>query len=460
MFGAFLSVFLLLMIGAAALTLVCSDLGRWNLPAKIGLSFGFGLLILTVTLFIASLCGAKPTPVTGLIEAILLLGIVVAIRRDNLAHWLPHKSEQDTSETLSLRVLAGVLFVFVIGILFVVSAASLLEPIVEWDVIAIWGLKAEVLLHEPVITSRYFSDLPKAYSHLDYPLLWPFAIAWVWSCIGSVDLVKVKVLAPTLLASLLFLFFGLLRRKASRPHALFFTAVLAAIPMLLTQTSRMLADAPLAFFALGAFVCTYLWLESGHPDDLRIASTFAVGMLFTKNEGIGFWFILGIITATGLAAERRIKLLQSAGLWLGAVPVLVMLPWFIFRSGIPKIHEDYGGRINPVYFLGNLSRIPDMLGSSIRFFLNWNDWLLFWPLAFLLLILTPMHSCRRPMVFLLAGAVLPLLMYGYIYIITPWNLSNLMDATANRLLLHVAPLWVFLFAEQVRACKLLPFSLA
>ena len=346
------------------------------------------------------------------------------------------------------------------GILSAVSAVSLLEPIVEWDVIAIWGLKAKVLLHEPVITSRYFSDLLKAYSHLDYPLLWPFAMAWVWSCVGSVDLVKVKVLAPALLASLLFLFFGLLRRKASRPHALFFTAVLAGIPMLLTQTSRMLADAPLAFFALGAFVCGYLWIESGHSDDLRIAGTFAVGMLFTKNEGIGLWFILGIVIVVALAAERRIKLLPSAGVWLGVVPLLVMLPWFIFRLGIPKVHEDYGAKISPVYFLGNLSRVPEVLRSSIRFFLNWNDWLLFWPLALLLLILTPTHSLRRPMVFLLVGAILPLLMYGYIYVITPWNLNELMNATANRLLLHVAPLWVFLFAEQVRARKLLPFDLA
>ena len=94
MFGALLSVFLLLIIGAAALTLLCSDLRRWNLPAKIGLSFGFGLVILTVTLFIASLCGVKPTPVTGLVEAILLLGIVLAVRRDTLAHWLPQKASK------------------------------------------------------------------------------------------------------------------------------------------------------------------------------------------------------------------------------------------------------------------------------------------------------------------------------------------------------------------------------
>ena len=53
---------------------------------------------------------------------------------------------------------------------------------------------------------------------------------------------------------------------------------------------------------------------------------------------------------------------------------------------------------------------------------------------------------------------MPLLMYGYIYVITPWNLNELMEATASRLLLQIAPLWAFLFATQVHAQKLLPFN--
>jgi len=453
-----LSVLMLWAIGAAAFTLVCSELRRWTLPAKIGLSFGFGLVVLAMTLFILSLCGVIPAPWIGLVEAISLWGIVIATRRKKLPHWRPQGRGRDAIAEPGLRILECVLFLFVAGVLFVVSAVSLLEPIVEWDVIAIWALKAKVLLHEPIITSPYFNDLSKTYSHPDYPLLWPFAMAWVWSCIGSMDLVKVKVLAPALLASLLFLFFGLLRRKESRRRALFFTAVLAGIPVLLTQTSRMVTDVPLAFFVLGAFVCSYFWLESEHADDLRIAAAFAVGMLFSKNEGIGLWFILGIMVVTALATERRIKFLLPAGIWLGVVPALVTLPWFVFRLGIPKVHEDYGGKIGVVYFLNNVSRVPEVVGSSLRFFLNWEDWRIFWPLALLLLVLTLTHSLRPPTLFLFLGAVLPLLMYGYVYVITPWNLKELMEATASRLLLQIAPVWGFLFAEQVHARKLLPFD--
>ena len=458
MFRALLSVFVLWAIGAAAFTLVCSDLRRWKLPAKIGLSFGFGLVILTMTLFMLSLCAVKPTPWTGLVEAISLWGMVIAMRRHRLSHWLSQGGEQDATAGPGLRILECILFLFVISVFVLVSAVSLLEPIVEWDVIAIWALKAKVLLHEPIIASAYFNDLSKAYSHLDYPLLWPFAIAWVWSCIGSMDLVKVKVLAPTLLASLLLLFFGLLRRKESRLCALFFTAVLAGIPILLTQTCRLVTDVPLAFFALGAFVCSYFWLQSKHVDDLRIAAAFTVGMLFTKNEGIGLWFILGLIVVAALAAERRIEFLLPTAIWLGVVPLLVSLPWFVFRLGIPKVHEDYGGKIGAVHFLNNVSRVPEVVENSLRFFLNWEDWLIFWPLALLLFVLTLRQSLRPPRLFLFLGAVLPLLMYGYVYVITPWNVKGMMEGSASRLLLQIAPLWAFLLAEQVHARKLLPFS--
>ena len=459
MFRAWLAVFVLWVTGAAAFTLMCSDLRRWNLPAKIGLSFGFGLVVVTITLFMLSLCGTKPAPWIGLIEAISLSGFVIGMQRDKLCHWLPQKDE-GLDRGFGIRISEGALVLFIVVLVLVVSAVALLEPIVEWDMMAIWGLKAKVLLHEPIIVSPYFSDVSKVYSHLDYPLLWPFAMTWVWSWIGNADLVKVKVLAPVLLSGFLLLFFGLLRRNRSRLCALFFTAVLAGIPFLLTQTARMMADVPLAFFAFGAFVCCYFWLESKQPDDLRIAAAFTVGMLFTKNEGIGLWLILGVMLIITLVIERRIKLLQPAAIWVGVIPALVTLPWFVFRLGIPKIHEDYGDKINPVYFLNNLSRAGEVLANSPRFFFNWDDWLIFWPLALLLLILTLTQSLRFPLRFLLLTAVLPLLMFGYIYVIAPWDLRELMEVTANRLLLQIAPLWTFLLAEQVHAGKLLPFNSA
>jgi hypothetical protein len=350
-----------------------------------------------------------------------------------------------------------VLAIFVIGIFLVVSGVTLREPVVEWDVLGIWALKAKVLLHEPVIASDYFRDLSKAYSHLDYPLLWPLTIAWVWSWTGQNDLAAVKVLAVALLSGFILVCYGLLRRNCSRPLAFLFTALLVGLPILMSQTSRLMGDPPLAFFVFGAFVCTHFWIQSVHCDDLRVASIFTMGMLFTKNEGIGLWFILLFLLTLSLIPKGQTKRLLPALLWLGAVPLLGTAAWFVFRIGIAKAHEDYGGKISPAFFFKNFSRIPEVFSGWGAAFFNWNDWLLFWPLAIFILLAAPKNSVRWPLVFLSLSATLPLVMYSYVYVVSPWNLKELMDSTASRLLLQVAPLWLFLLAEQVRTSNLLPF---
>src|SRR5205085_7016051 len=221
MFKAWFAVLLVWAIGAAVFTLSCSDPRRWVLAAKLGLSFGVGLATLTLTLFLASLCGVKPSPWLGLSELIALWAIVFAAKRKQLFEWLTQSDRvHHVAEPFWIRMVEVALVIFVIGIVSVVAAVTILEPIVEWDVMGIWALKAKVLLHEPVLASGYFRDLSKAYSHLDYPLLWPMAMAWIWSWNGESDLASVKVLGIALLASFLMSFFGLLRRRQPRVVAL------------------------------------------------------------------------------------------------------------------------------------------------------------------------------------------------------------------------------------------------
>jgi hypothetical protein len=458
MVKGWIAVLVMWAIGAASFTLLCSEPRRWVLAAKLGLSFGIGLAVLTLTLFIASLCGVKPAPWVGLSELILLWAIVLVAKRKQLSEWLNRSESADQITQRSwLRAMEIALSIFVVGILLVVSAVTLLEPVVEWDVMGIWALKGKVLLHDPVILSDYFRDLSKAYSHLDYPLLWPMAMAWIWRLTGDTDVAVVKVLAVGLLVSFSLTCFGLLRRKHSRAVAILFTALLAAAPILLSQTSRLMADPTLAFFVFGAFVCAYFWVDSGHRDDLRIAAAFATGMLFTKNEGIGLWLILLFVVGICVITRRQLQRLFPAVAWLGIAPLLATGAWFVFRSGIAKAHEDYGGKINPAYFFQNISRLPEVLSGWGNVFCDWYDWLIFWPLALMILIVAPTKCLRRPVVFLLLAATLPLLLYTYIYVVTPWNLKELMEATANRLLLQVMPLWLFLLAEKVRTSNLLPF---
>ena len=184
-----------------------------------------------------------------------------------------------------------------------VGSVSLLEPLVEWDVIAIWAFKAKVLLYAPASASSYFHAASKAYSHLDYPLLWPFAMTWLWSWVGTADLQAVKPLGPALLCAMAAGFYGLLRRSIDRPRSLLFGALVLGLPMVLSQTARLMTDAPLSFFVAVSFMCSYLWLKTGHRDDLRLAGFFTAGMLFTKSEGTGFFLILLAGLAVGLVTQ-------------------------------------------------------------------------------------------------------------------------------------------------------------
>ena len=147
--------------------------------------------------------------------------------------------------------------------------------------------------------------------------------------------------------------------------------------------------------------------------------------------------------------------MRPVAVWLLVVPLALTAPWFVFRLGIPKLHEEYGSRINPVYFFENISRVPEILGGSTRYWGNVEDWLIFWPLLSIVLVLSVRSWIRWPLAFLFAAVALALLMYAYIFVVTPWNLDELMETTANRLLLHIAPLSTFLLAESVESARLL-----
>jgi hypothetical protein len=459
MIGAVVSLLVIAAIGAAVLVLLCSDPRRWTWPARLGLSFGLGLIALSVWLFLASLAGLRPAWWLGLVALALLALAAIVVQRGQWPRWLEAPTVPPSRPRGRWRrALDAALIVFVVGLCALVGAVALAEPLVEWDALAIWGFKARVLLHEPISASTYFTDLSRAYSHLDYPLLWPLAMTWVWAWVGWADLDAVKVLAPALLAAIAATGYGLLRRRHDRTTALVFTAVLVGLPMTLSQTARLAADAPLAFFAMATFFCWYLWLVEDDTDALRVSGVLAGGMALTKNEGLGLLAVLLVLTATAIVWPWRPRRARQAAAWIVLTPLIVAGSWLLFRARIPKVHEDYGSRINPAVFLGNLDRVPEVLRHSLSYFGDVSSWLVFWPLLTIGLLVTIRRWWRRPPLLLVLAVVLPVLMYGYVFVVTPWKLDELMDLSANRVLLHVALLGILLLAEVLESAGLLAFA--
>lgn len=326
----------------------------------------------------------------------------------------------------------------------------------EWDVIAIWGYKARILLHEPVAVTSYFGDVTRTYSHPDYPLLWPLALRTLWSSAGQVDLSSVKLLGVMLFAALLALFHGQLARAGNRTGALLFTLVLSGLPMLQAQSVRMMADVPLGFLLFGVVSGVGAYLREGHREDLRAAGVLAAGVLFTKSEGMPLLGIVVLSSVVTLLVSGRRRDVPAAFLFVGILPLALTAPWFLFRHGIPKLHEDYAVRIQDLP--ANLHLVPDILGRYLVYLGAPADWLGFWPLASLAILLGVRHWRRSPA--LLPALVLAqaAVLYVVVFAVNPWPPAELMEIAAARLALQVAPIAAWLAFSVFQSARLWPWS--
>jgi len=129
-------------------------------------SLGFGLL--GTVLFWVSLAGLRPHRwvVLGLGAAGLVALLALARGR-----W------RRPDLTARAGPAAVILVLLLVAANAVVAVNAFASGLTAWDAFAMWGLKARVLYHEPVLDAAYFRQLPLAYSQLDYPLLLPFLYA-------------------------------------------------------------------------------------------------------------------------------------------------------------------------------------------------------------------------------------------------------------------------------------------
>jgi hypothetical protein len=222
----------------------------------------------------------------------------------------------------------------------------------------------------------------------------------------------------------------------------------------------------LSFFAMSAFVSLYFWLDEGHGDDLRLAGFLAAGILFTKKDGIGLFGIFIVVGLGALLLRKQFALLPRVAGWLVGAPVLLTGAWFIFsKLKVTKVPEltDVSGKLGLGHLFSQLHHVPDIVRGALAKFTASEDWLFFWILFFAALAVSAKRWIKPPLLFLALGALLPLLMYGYIFTIlaTPpdqsLSVDFLMEYTANRVLLHGTGVCVFLMAESVRAARFLPW---
>jgi hypothetical protein len=430
---------LLFLVGWTLLSLFCAG-RRYGLIEFITLNLTLGAGTTGLLLFWASLLGLRPSrPLLVVLALVLLAAIAWMKRRNRLALPVP-SGGGGAKEILSVALPVAIVCVSAATI----AVSAFLTPIEEWDAFSIWGLKAKVVANESLWSApAYFHDLTLSYSHLDYPLMLPFLTAGACAAAGTVDDSAAKLISVFLDLLLVPLLYVGLRWRLARAPAAWLTAMAAALPAMLQFSGTKCADAPLAMFYAGSIIFLLTWLERGQREDLLLAILFTAFTAFTKNEGT----LLAFINITALVAVAALS--RDKQKWLGAIVFAAAVlclnsPWLIWNHSLPKTHENYGGRMLSSLVITNLPRLKQILPAIAQHALNTNEWGRLW-LVVVCLALLGWRAFKRKFIVVAWFLLLAhLAIYCLAYIVTPWNLEQLLPTTADRLLLHAMPMLILL----------------
>ncbi len=423
---------------------------------------GLGMGLATCLSFLSLLVGAAPLLPLVEIGAALLTGVgwLVLLRR-RAARAAPPLPEPPGGTRIEL-LLAGIA-----ACALAASAASffltyLQEPHGRWDAWLIWNMHARFLYRGGELWAEAFAS-GLDWSHWDYPLLLPLAIARGWGYLGGENLP-----VPALVAALFaFITLGLLCASLAflrRPGQGYLAAmVLMGTPFFVTMGESQFADIPLAFFILAtlALLVTAARSAPGGTGALILAGLCAGLAAWTKNEGLLFLPVAAAalfgttLRRAGAAGASR----RTAAFLAGALPVLLAVA--AFKLGIAPTNDLLAGfgrealgaklfdadrywAIARAFFLTGLSFTQGLIDVRVGMRINPGAVSVILLAAYLLL--AGIGSDRAGRAGLAqAGAILALMPAGYffVYVMTPLDLDYHLATSLNRLFLQLWPGAIF-----------------
>jgi hypothetical protein len=252
-----------------------------------------------------------------------------------------------------------------------------------------------------------------------YPLLMPIDAAALMIASGSIDDQHARWLYLVTFAA--FVFF------VARWISPWCAAILAWLPQfaVATEGGALSAYSDIAFAAFVA--CAFVEMIDG-DSPLRFGCWLAF-LVLTKNEGLPVALIL---FAIGL--NRR---------WIrAALPLLIAIAaLFAWRAHIPKTDEEDYVALLPS-FASHLHRIAPASIEFAKHAFDFSTWGAFWIAAAIALVVLAKKEWRAPVAVAAIAAV-----YIGAYTITQWQLRDLIDVSADRLLMHLTGPALFAIAR-------------
>jgi hypothetical protein len=370
-------------------------------------------------LFLAGVLHIPITAWTAGVVGALSIGAAIGLRR--------RKPLSTQHSALSTRHSALGTVLTVIPLVALTLAAATI-PLKDFDGRAFWLLKAKGIAHDHAIDGPFFHDQLVTDPRNDYPLLMPLNAATVLLLGHTYDDTVVRWLY--VITFIAFVFF--IRARLGPWPAV----ILAWIPQftIVIDGGALSAynDIPLAAFVAAAF---FALIDDDSPWRFGLWLAFCA---LLKNEGLPLALIL--LVAGAFVYRRR--------LWPALLPfAIAVAALFAWKQRIPHGTEEDLARLLPT-LPHHLGRLPGAMAGVARHLVA-PVWGFFW-IAVLLALGILVWQRRREAILpatVLGGAFA---LYIAVYTVTTWVQSDLIDSSADRVLMHLVGPGLFLLARVGR----------
>jgi hypothetical protein len=324
-----------------------------------------------------------------------------------------------------------------------------------WDAVAMWNLKARLILTSAGTPVQALVDPAFSGLHPDYPLLLPALVARGWRYIGgSAPIVPILLAGWFALVAVVVTTAGV-EAISTSSQGWVAGSLLVSTPLLINVAASQYADIVVCCFITAAVVlyCIHDSMDQEHgPRHLPIlAGIAAAAAACTKNEGILFLavllaarIILGITERRGADTAR--ELVSFA---IGASAGLIALAIFKFAFSPPN------DTVRLVSVHAAMSRLSDghsnrEIFSRFRSALMFGAWYLN-PLPVMALHTTIVYSSsteRKSRPWFTPAFVLVAMMCGYyvVYLFSPYDLESHLASSLDRLVLQLWPTALLLYS--------------
>ncbi len=338
------------------------------------------------------------------------------------------------------------------GIVFLTTALGILNyarqrALGDWDAWMIYNRAARFLYRDQTGWRESFPQEMSVIFHADYPLLLASNNASRWDILNK-ETPYVPMFQSVLFAfTALGLIFGAVGRFKSAGQASLGLILLAGVPFYLLEGGRQTADLPLAFFFLATVVFIFSYYEEKRLSLLVFAGFSAALAAWTKNEGLLFLLVSGVIVAIN---ELRLRSLRGI-LYFVAGSVIPLCVALYFKVALAPASEFTSGGLSKIMQdILDPARHQIILTYFKNIFLFNSGWFRVGILPILCIYFLVFHS-HKPQAFV-GFAIFTLQIIGYyaFYLISPYELDWHLSSSIDRLFIHVYPtiLFVTLIASQ------------